>query len=126
MTKQVKKIWGSEEWIVNTPEYCGKILTLKRGFRCSMHYHKNKDETFFLIDGRILLEYGSEQRVMIPGESQRIEPEVLHRFTGLDDSRIVEFSTHHEESDSYRVEGQLSGAADIDKLADLMERGILA
>jgi len=91
-----------------------------------MHYHKNKDETFFLIDGRILLEYGSEQRVMIPGESQRIEPEVLHRFTGLDDSRIVEFSTHHEESDSYRLEGQLSGAADIDKLADLMERGILA
>lgn len=115
--KTHKKVWGSEEWIVNTPEYCGKILNLNSGFRCSMHYHQKKDETFYLIEGKILLEYGSKRRIMVPGESQRIEPGVSHRFTGLDDSRIVEFSTHHEESDSYRQEGELSGKADIGKLA---------
>jgi len=46
--KHVEKVWGSEDWIVNR-EYCGKVLNLNKGFRCSMHYHKNKDETFYVV-----------------------------------------------------------------------------
>ena len=37
-----------------------------------------------------------------PGNILDIEPGVEHRFIGLTDASIVEFSTHHEDSDSYR------------------------
>ena len=38
--KHVPKGWGYEKWIVNTPEYCGKLLFFNEGKRCSWHYHK--------------------------------------------------------------------------------------
>ena len=56
--KHVPKGWGYEKWIVNTDEYCGKLLFFNKGKRCSWHYHKIKDETFYLQSGSILLFYG--------------------------------------------------------------------
>lgn len=99
--KEVEKVWGKEIWIVNR-DYCGKKLILKKGFRCSMHYHKLKDETFYVLSGKVLIELGMKKQVMLPGDSIWIPPGARHRFTGLEDSEIMEFSTHHEDSDSYR------------------------
>ena len=113
MIKKVDKVWGSEEWIVNR-KYCGKILNLKKGFRGSIHYHKNKEETFFLLEGRVLLELGNRKIVMKPGDSKIIEPFQKHRFTPLEDSKIIEFSTHHYDSDTYR--DTESEKVDIEKL----------
>ncbi len=98
-----EKLWGEEHWIVNR-DYCGKKLVLRRGWRCSLHYHERKDEVFYLIAGRVLLEHAGGWRVMVPGHAQRIPPGTVHRFWGLDDSEIIEFSTHHEDDDSYRLE----------------------
>jgi mannose-6-phosphate isomerase len=100
--KKVEKVWGSEEWIVNNDRYCGKILNLTKGYRGSMHYHKNKHETFYILEGRVLMELDSERKVMFPGEVQEIRPYGKHRFTGLEDSKIIEFSTHHDDEDTYR------------------------
>ncbi len=113
--KEVKKAWGKEEWIANY-DYRGKKLVLNKGFRCSMHHHKNKDETFYILKGKVLMEANNEKRIMLPGDSLRIMPGMKHRFTGLEDSEIMEFSTHHEDSDSYREEGMLSGPVELDKL----------
>ena len=33
MIKKVEKAWGFEEWWVNEPEYCFKILVVKPGFQ---------------------------------------------------------------------------------------------
>ena len=111
--KIVPKVWGRELWIVNR-DYCGKILELNRGYRCSLHHHKNKDETFYILDGLVFMEINNQKRVMHPGDTQLIKPNDTHRFTGLKNSRILEISTHHEESDSYRDEE--SGKIDIAKL----------
>jgi len=100
--KKVKKVWGSELWITNSKKYCGKKLFLKRGYRCSIHHHKIKDETFFIIRGRVLMEVGKKKWIMEYGDVQHIEPMCNHRFTGLTDAEIIEFSTQHLESDSYR------------------------
>ena len=100
------KVWGEERWLANE-DYCGKLLILKNGYRCSLHYHKNKDETFYIIKGKILLELSGKKIIMGPGASQRIKPNEVHRFSGLEDSEILEISTHHDENDSYRIE--LSG-----------------
>jgi len=113
MIKKVDKIWGGEEWIVNR-DYCGKILNLKKGFRGSIHVHKIKDETFYLAEGKVLLELDEEKIIMNPEDSKIIEPNQKHRFTPLVDSKIIEFSTHHEDEDTYR--DSESGPVDIDKL----------
>lgn len=99
--KKVKKVWGYELWIANK-EYCGKLLVLKRGFQCSLHYHQKKDETFYLVRGKILIELNGKKWLMKPGDSCHIAPKDLHRFTGLTSAELIEFSTHHEDSDTYR------------------------
>jgi mannose-6-phosphate isomerase-like protein (cupin superfamily) len=101
--KFVDKKWGYEEWICNNSLYCGKKLFVKKGKSCSLHRHKNKDETFWLLSGKIMLEIGNCKIPLEPEDSIRVRPNTLHRFTGLEDSILVEFSTHHEDSDSYRV-----------------------
>ncbi len=95
------KVWGEEHWIVNQ-DYCGKKLVLKKGYRCSIHHHRIKDETFYVIKGRVLLEMDDEKKVLVPGDRQHIAIGQRHRFTGLEDSELIEFSTHHIEEDSYR------------------------
>ncbi|MEM7819781.1 MAG: cupin domain-containing protein [Candidatus Aenigmatarchaeota archaeon] len=102
------KIWGNEIWIVNNEKYCGKILELREGYRSSMHYHKEKDETFYILYGRVLIEAYDGMAVLERGDSIRILPETLHRFTGLKNSLILEISTYHKESDSYRIEDKKS------------------
>ena len=112
--KHVSKVWGSEEWLVNNALYCGKFLNLKKGHRCSMHHHKNKHETFYLLKGKNLLELNVGKKIMNEGELQEIVPLDKHRFTGIVDSVILEFSTHHEDEDSYREED--GGAIDLDSV----------
>ncbi len=105
MNEEIKfypKVWGGEYWVVNR-DYCGKKLALNKGFRCSMHYHKKKDETFYVIKGKVLMELGLKKWVLNIGDAVHIPVGAKHRFTGIEDAEIIEFSTHHEEEDSYRV-----------------------
>ena len=111
--EEVKKVWGKEIWIVNR-DYCGKKLILNKGYRCSMHHHKNKDETFYILKGKVLMETDNKKQIMTEGDSIIIAPNTKHRFTGLENSEIIEFSTHHEDEDSYRDE--LSGKVDLNKI----------
>ena len=99
----VEKVWGKEIWIVNK-EYCGKILLVKKGSYGSLHYHKEKDETFLLIKGKVLMEIDGKKWVMKPWNFQYVPRNSVHRFTGLEDSIIIEFSTHHKDEDTYRLE----------------------
>ena len=115
--KIVPKVWGEEHWIVNSDKYCGKKLILKKGYRCSIHHHKIKDETFYIQSGKVLMELGEnceEKRVMKPGDVIHLTPDTWHRFTGLEDSEIFEFSTKHMDEDSYRTEK--SGKVDLQEL----------
>jgi mannose-6-phosphate isomerase-like protein (cupin superfamily) len=120
-SKIVNKVWGSEEWIVNR-DYCGKILNLKKGFRCSIHYHKKKDETFYILEGKVLLELEGKKEIVKQGDIRLIKPNQKHRFTGLEDSKIIEFSTHHNDADSYRDEP--SGEVDLEKVKQELENDI--
>jgi mannose-6-phosphate isomerase len=42
------KGWGREVWIAKNSLYCGKILEIRKGKRCSLHYHELKTESFYL------------------------------------------------------------------------------
>jgi len=104
MTEIHKKGWGYENWLVNCPLYCGKILHFDAGKRCSNHYHKIKDETFYILHGQFLIEHNGLVFVLKEGETLRIKPNENHRMTALTDGDIIEISTQHFEDDSYRIE----------------------
>lgn len=102
------KDWGREFWLVNNEFYCGKILEVKRKYQCSIHYHKNKDETFYLQSGLVIVQFHGEvfeEARLIQDRSIHVPRGVPHRFIGVAElSNIIEISTPHEESDSYRLE----------------------
>jgi mannose-6-phosphate isomerase-like protein (cupin superfamily) len=101
--KVIKKVWGRERIICNTPLYCGKILYLSKGYRCSIHHHQKKDEVFYILKGKVLLEAGGKSYAMEVGDAIRIIPYLKHRFTGITYAEILEFSTHDHPDDSYRT-----------------------
>lgn len=98
------KVWGIERWIVNDDPllYCSKFLFVKRLGKCSYHFHKKKTETFYLCKGLILITVNGDVGVMYPGDVVTIKPGTKHSFIGVEDSLMLETSTYHYESDSYR------------------------
>ena len=105
----VSKGWGGEYWIHNDELYCGKKLILNAGKRCSMHYHVKKTETFYVQSGKLKMELkhpdGSEETIIMQaGDFLHLPPHTIHRFTGIEDTEIFEFSTQHFDEDSYRIE----------------------
>jgi len=104
--KKVEKVWGSELWVANHEKYCGKILTIKKGFQCSIHHHRVKEESFYVLGGQILMEINDTHKndcfIMEEGDAVDIHTNLNHRFSAIKDSKIIEFSTHHDDEDSYR------------------------
>tara|TARA_Y100001963_G_scaffold139391_1_gene205176 strand:+ start:1896 stop:2252 length:357 start_codon:yes stop_codon:yes gene_type:complete len=108
--KIVPKGWGYEKWIVNTEEYCGKLLHFIKGKKCSWHYHKLKDETFYLQEGKLLLRYSEKddiekatELVLERGDKFHIYRGLRHQMFAMEDTDMFEFSTQHFDEDSYRV-----------------------
>ena len=104
------KGWGYEKWIVNKEDYCGKLLHMIKGKKCSWHYHELKDETFYLQDGKILLKYSDDddikkakEIVLNRGDKFHIYRGLRHQMFALEDTDLFEFSTQHFEHDSNRV-----------------------
>lgn len=113
------KVWGREEWIVNNAQYCGKKLVVHKGARCSIHFHKIKNETFYVLSGRIVVELDESTKVLFPGDAMNVMVGQKHRFTALEHTEFIEFSTHHEDSDSHRVVmGGLVPKEEFDKLKE--------
>lgn len=111
LTKTVKKGWGHELWIHNDEKYCGKLLFLKKGKRCSLHYHKLKTETFYIQEGVLDCTFymldNPEKRaniVLKKGDVKEIPPNLVHQMRAVEDTILFEFSTQHFDSDSYRIE----------------------
>jgi len=107
----VSKGWGFEKWIVNTEEYCGKLLYFAKGKKCSWHYHKLKDETFYIQSGKILLKYSDDDEIvdaneiiLNKGDNFHIYRGLRHQMFALEDTELFEFSTQHFDEDSHRLE----------------------
>lgn len=109
--KFVSKGWGYEKWIANSPFYCGKLLFIAKNKKCSWHYHKLKDEVFYVHSGAIELYYSMKDSlesankiVLVKGDKFHVPREMRHQMYALHDTELFEFSTEHFDSDSYRIE----------------------
>jgi mannose-6-phosphate isomerase-like protein (cupin superfamily) len=84
------KGWGREIWIANNPLYCGKILEMQKGKRCSLHFHKIKTESFYLRSGLLLMTIKespegptTQQFELQAGQCLDILPGLVHRMEAL-------------------------------------------
>ncbi len=98
MTRRVEKPWGHEDIWAITDRYLGKILSIRRGHRLSLQFHRQKDESIYVLRGRLRLiledEAGELQAEELgPGEARRILPGRQHRFEAIEDTDLVEVST---------------------------------
>src|SRR5712664_3530650 len=104
----VPKGWGREVWIANSQLYCGKILEIDQGKRCSLHYHRLKTESFYLRSGRLKIRIKEcpeavviEEFELVPGECMDVIPGLVHQMEAVEQAELYEFSTQHFDSDSH-------------------------
>ena len=102
-SKNVSKPWGEErQWNTGgTGRISGKILCLNKGCRNSLKYNMIKDETLFLLSGKLLLTYSNEHpqehyefhsMQVLPGNTINIQSGCPYRIKALEDSTIVEIA----------------------------------
>ena len=107
----VQKGWGYELIWSTNELYCGKIMVFeKAGNKFSMHFHKEKDESWFVNSGRFLLKYIDTktatvyEKEMKEGDVWRNPPLLLHQLIALEDnSSVTEVSTPDSVDDNYRL-----------------------
>jgi mannose-6-phosphate isomerase-like protein (cupin superfamily) len=92
------KPWGFELLWAFTDRYAGKILHVDPGQRLSLQYHNNKDETLYLLSGRMQLELEDERGALVqhavePGESFRVAAGRRHRIHAIEACNVLEAST---------------------------------
>jgi mannose-6-phosphate isomerase-like protein (cupin superfamily) len=116
VNRRVDKPWGYEEIWTETDRYAGKILVIRTGHRLSLQLHERKDESIYVLEGRLRLtlenELGElEDCELGPGDSRRIATGRRHRFEAISETRLVEVSTP-ELDDIVRIEDDYQRTTD--------------
>ncbi len=94
---KVDKPWGHEVIWALTERYVGKILHIEAGHLLSLQYHEKKDETIYVLRGRIIfrVKEGDElvEREMTAGDAYHITPNTVHQMEAVETSDLLEAST---------------------------------
>jgi mannose-6-phosphate isomerase-like protein (cupin superfamily) len=107
----VKKGWGYELIWATNDKYCGKIMVFeKAGYKSSMHFHREKDETWFVNSGKFTVNWidtkdaSFHTQELSEGQTWYNPPLQPHQLIALTDgASISEVSTPDSVEDNYRV-----------------------
>jgi mannose-6-phosphate isomerase len=97
--ERVEKPWGYELIWALSDTYAGKLLSVNAGHELSLQFHREKDESWYVLEGRAELELAAAGEkatsieVVRPGSAFRITPGTIHRVRALEDTVILEVST---------------------------------
>jgi mannose-6-phosphate isomerase-like protein (cupin superfamily) len=96
--KIIDKPWGKEELLEINDHYMVKKLTMWKGHRCSLQYHKQKKETIYVLSGQLKIYSGpAENKLTVkiygPNEIITLPPGTIHRMEGVEDCVYLEAST---------------------------------
>jgi mannose-6-phosphate isomerase len=117
--RRVDKPWGYELIWAVADDYVGKLLFVKAGHSLSLQFHRVKDESWYLQQGRAELEMAApgervpNSEVVSAGAAFRLRPGTVHRIRALEDTVVLEVSTPHLDDvvrleDAYGREGTSS------------------
>ena len=106
--RRVPKPWGHELIWAHTDRYVGKLLVIEAGRRLSLQRHELKDESIYVLTGRLRLFLEDDEGVVRieeigPGSHRRVPTGRIHRYEAIDRCELMEVSTP-ELDDVVRIE----------------------
>ena len=98
LPRKTEKPWGFELLFAHTPKYVGKVIFVKKGHRLSLQYHREKDESMYIYEGKARLEVEDSDGRLVeiiaePGYALRLPPFTKHRVEAIEDTTLFEVST---------------------------------
>lgn len=109
LTGFVQKGWGHELIWATNEKYCGKLMKFNKGARFSMHFHAQKDESWYVLDGVFYVHCINTTTAdtittkLIAGDTWRNEPLNPHQLECIEEGTIIEVSSPDSIEDNYRV-----------------------
>ena len=106
----VQKGWGYELIWATNEKYCGKNMHFHTGARFSMHFHRDKDETWLIHSGRFTVKWidtktaEQHEKELSVGDTWHNPPCMPHQLICLEEGTVVEVSTPDSVEDNYRVQ----------------------
>lgn len=95
----VGKGWGREDIWATNDKYCGKFLHFNQSAKFSMHFHKEKDETWYVLTGTFRVHWintidaSVHTQILNQGDVWRNYPLVPHQLECIEKGTIIEVST---------------------------------
>jgi mannose-6-phosphate isomerase-like protein (cupin superfamily) len=105
----VEKGWGSEDIWATNDKYCGKFMNFKSGAKFSMHFHSEKDETWYVLSGKFIVKYidtsdaSQHEYELNVGDVWHNPPLLPHQIICIEQGTVIEVSTPDSVEDNYRV-----------------------
>lgn len=105
----VVKGWGSEDIWATNDKYCGKFMNFDQGARFSMHFHREKDETWYVQSGKFIVRWIDTKTANIievnleAGDTWHNPPLLPHQLVCVETGTVIEVSTADSVEDNYRV-----------------------
>jgi mannose-6-phosphate isomerase len=111
LTGKVDKGWGYELIFATTDQYCGKIMVFEKvGAKFSMHFHREKDETWFINSGKFKVRWIDTkdatlyEKELKEGDVWHNPPLQPHQLEAMvPNSMIFEVSTADSVEDNHRI-----------------------
>ena len=105
----VAKGWGSELIWVTNDKYCGKMMNFNKGAKFSMHFHREKEETWYVQSGKFIVKWintadaSQREDILNEGAVWHNPPLLPHQLICIEAGTIIEVSTPDSVEDNYRV-----------------------
>ena len=106
----VEKGWGHELIWATNDRYCGKMMHFNTGARFSMHFHREKEETWYAQSGKFVVKWidtktaAQHEQLLVEGAVWHNPPCMPHQLICLQEGTVVEVSTPDSVEDNYRVQ----------------------
>jgi len=109
LTGLVTKGWGSELIWATNDKYCGKFMNFNAGAKFSMHFHKDKEETWYIQSGKFIVRWIDTmtaevlEKELHEGAVWHNVPCMPHQLECIEAGTVIEVSTPDSVEDNYRV-----------------------
>lgn len=105
----VEKGWGHELIWATNDKYCGKMMHFTTGARFSMHFHREKEETWYVQSGKFIVRWINTDTAELKEQELNKDaiwhnpPCMPHQLECVEEGTIIEVSTPDSIEDNYRV-----------------------
>lgn len=100
--------------VVNN-DYCKSYVVMTEGQKYPEHFHKIKNETFYVLHGTLVVVLDGEEHILQAGEMLDISRGQDHSFWGLGDVVFEEISTTYLPNDSLYLDESINQKSYLDR-----------